>query len=312
MLYAEDQLSTLLKETYGAVMNGHDVNGGMTSLIEGLWNLRRSCSVATWKSLQPTALRHPLRELLHSDPFTRWGFDKPRDYPGDAVLLDYAYGHGPFVEQTIAEATTVGKQVHSWLMTYSGAAGIRDRRHLLARMIDETAASKPHPHILSIACGHLRESLLSHALQNGKIGRFVAMDQDEESLKEVRLNHEDRNVVAVRCAVKELLTSPQNWGRFDLIYAAGLYDYLPASIAEVLIAVTFEMLNRGGKLLISNALNTVKDAGYMELYMDWWLVYRDATKVASLLSRLRADEIAGLRQWVQDTGHFVFLEIVRR
>jgi hypothetical protein len=32
------------------------------------------------------------------------------------------------------------------------------------------------------------------------------MDQDEESLKEVRLNHLDGGIEAVHCAVKDLLT----------------------------------------------------------------------------------------------------------
>ena len=226
-----DRLHRLLDETHEAVGGGEDVTGGMAHLIDGLWCLRRSCSVSTWKSLQGQARRHPLREVLHSDPFTRWGFEKPRGYPGDAVLLDYTYGYGPFVEQTLGQATNVGKQVHSWLMTYSGAAGIRDRRRLLAGMIDETATWTSNPHVLSIACGHLRESLLSEALQKGTIGRFVAMDQDEESLKIVRQHRQDRRIETVRCSVKELLMMPQSWGTFDFIYAAGLYDYLPPSIA---------------------------------------------------------------------------------
>ena len=305
-----DQLGRLLDETYDSVSDGDDVDGGMANLIEGLWSLRRSCSAPTWKSMQGCAQRHPLRDVLHSDPFTKWGFEKPRGYPGDAVLLDYTYGYGSFVEQTLAKTTSVGKRVHSWLMTYSGAAGIRDRRRVLAHLIDETALATPHPHVLSIACGHLRESLLSHALQNGIIGRFVAMDQDEESLKVVRQHHQDGAMETVHCSVKELLMAPQDWGTFDFIYAAGLYDYLPASIAELLVAVTFGMLNRRGRLLISNAIDTVKDAGYMELYMDWWLVYRHPRELPTLLSRVPTDEIARIKQW--DTPHFVFLETVRR
>ena len=305
-----DRLGRLLDETYDTVSDGHAVEDGMEHLIEGLWSLRRSCSASTWKSLQGQAQRHPLRDVLHDDPFTKWGFDKPRGYPGDAVLLDYTYGYGPFVEHTLAKATKVGQRVHSWLMTHSGAAGIRDRRRVLAHMIDATAFSTPYPHVLSIACGHLRESLLSQALQNGIIGRFVAMDQDEESLKDVRQHHQDGTVETIRCSVKELLLAPQDWGTFDFIYAAGLYDYLPASIAEVLVAVTFGMLNRRGRLLISNAIDTVKDAGYMELYMDWWLVYRHPRELPTLLSRVPSDEIASIKQW--DTPHFIFLETVRR
>ncbi|HSA86353.1 MAG TPA: class I SAM-dependent methyltransferase [Nitrospira sp.] len=310
MLDASDRLGRLLDETHVAVRQGDDVDGGMASLIEGLWSLRRSCSVSTWKSLQPQAQRHPLREVLHSDPFTKWGFEKPRGYPGDAVLLDYTYGYGPFVERTVAEATEVGKRVHSWLMTYSGAAGIRDRRRLLAQMIDETAMAKSRSHVLAIACGHLRELLLSKALQHGAIGRFVAIDQDEESLEVVRQHHQNGKIETVRCSVKEILMDPRDWGMFDFVYAAGLYDYLPVSIAEVLVQVSFHMLNRGGRLLISNAIDTVKDAGYMELYMDWWLVYRHARQLPALLSRVQPEEIARIRQW--DTPHFVYLEVAKR
>jgi hypothetical protein len=104
--------------------------------------------------------------------------------------------------------------------------------------------------------------------------------------------------------------APQDRGTFDFIYAAGLYDYLPASIAEALVAMTFDMLNPGGRLLLTNAIDTVKDSGYMELYMDWWLVYRHPRDLPLLLSRVRADEIARIRQW--DTPHFVFLEAFRR
>jgi extracellular factor (EF) 3-hydroxypalmitic acid methyl ester biosynthesis protein len=310
MLDAEARLSVMLDDAHDAIVHCHDVDKGMTRLVEGLWDLRASCPLPTWKSLQPAALGHPLRDVLHSDPFTRWGFEKPRGYPGDAVLLDYTYGHGSFVEQTIAQAPLVGKRVHEWLMTYSGAAGIRDRRRLLAGIIDETAAAKPQPHILAIACGQLRETVLSHAVQEGRIGRFVAMDQDEESLKEVRLNHPDGKIEAVCCSVKDLLTQPREWGGFDFVYAAGLYDYLPPPIAEALAVLTFGMVKSGGKLLISNAIDTVKDAGYMELFMDWWLVYRNAQEVASLVSRLPAEDVLRIRQW--DTPYFVYLDVVKR
>jgi hypothetical protein len=176
-------------------------------------------------------------------------------------------------------------------------------------MIDETAAHKPHPHIMSIACGQLRECLLSEAVKRRAISRFVAMDQDEESLKEVRLNYPDGTIDAVHCAVKDLLTQPRDWGGFDFIYAAGLYDYLPSPIAEALAALTFGMLRSGGRLLISNAINTVKDAGYMELFMDWWLIYRSSEEVSLLVSRLPANDVV-VRQW--DTPYFVYLEVVKR
>ena len=105
-------------------------------------------------------------------------------------------------------------------------------------------------------------------------------------------------------------TQPREWGRFDFIYAAGLYDYLPPPIAEALAALTFGMLKSGGRLLISNAIDTVKDAGYMELFMDWWLVYRSSDEVSSLLSRLPSEDIDVAKQW--DTPYFAYVEVVKR
>ena len=116
------------------------------------------------------------------------------------MLLDYTYGYGPFVEQTLAQATTVGRQVHSWLMTYSGAAGIRDRRRVLARMIDETAMSKPHPDVLSIACGHLRESLLSQALQHREHWEVCGHGPGRESLEVVGNTIRMERSSPVRCS----------------------------------------------------------------------------------------------------------------
>ena len=62
--------------------------------------------------------------------------------------------------------------------------------------------------------------------------------------------------------------------------------------------------------MISNAIDTVQDAGYMELFMDWWLVYRNAHEVASLLSPLPEQDVLTARQW--DTTYFGYLEVVKR
>ena len=48
----------------------------------------------------------------------------------------------------------------------------------------------------------------------------------------------------------------------------------------------------------------------MELFIDWWLVYRNAHEVASLLSPLPDQDVLSARQW--DTPYFGYLEVVKR
>ena len=65
------------------------------------------------------------------------------------------------------------------------AAGwsVRHRGKVAARLIDDLARSTHRPDILSVACGHLREAELSGAVANSALGRFVAVDQDRDSVQ---------------------------------------------------------------------------------------------------------------------------------
>ena len=53
-----------------------------------LHELRNQVNPAVWQQLIPIAQEHPVSAFLRQDPFTRWSFDKPRGYSGDASLLD--------------------------------------------------------------------------------------------------------------------------------------------------------------------------------------------------------------------------------
>src|SRR5690606_27280552 len=54
--------------------------------------IRASLDHEGWRHLATTALRdHPMRSIIHQDPFQRRCFEKPRGYAGDAVMLDMIY-----------------------------------------------------------------------------------------------------------------------------------------------------------------------------------------------------------------------------
>ena len=60
----------------------------------------------------------------------------------------------------------------------------RARRGFVAEVIDRLVDEVPRPHVLSVAAGHLREALLSSAVKRRKLGRFVALDSDADSVAE--------------------------------------------------------------------------------------------------------------------------------
>ena len=87
-------------------------------------------------------------------------------------------------------------------------------------------------------------------------------------------------------SVRELLNGKHDLGYFDLINAAGLYDYLDARTAETLTSRFFDLLKEGGTLIVANFLKEIWEYPYMEVYMKWNLIYRTRAEIARFLSKI--------------------------
>ena len=224
------RLDHVLDDCYGRILNGR-IHSGITLLVSELNLLRKSLGRKPFHDeVAARCLNHPIREYIHQCPFARRCFTKPRGYAGDAVTIDYFYGYdGP------EEADTpIGRTIFNVSMTQSMCESARYRRVLLAQMIDEVAHSLSSAHIVSVACGHLRELDISDAIRNGNVSRFVALDRDAESVARVKQEAERRGLpVEVVCAsVANIIRREFKRSDVNLIYAAGLYDYLQSAYGE--------------------------------------------------------------------------------
>ena len=71
-----------------------DIAPAMDELFDDLLHPARRRARARGRTYAGACLNHPIRDLLHQDPFTYRAFAKPRGYAGDAVMMDYIYGLG--------------------------------------------------------------------------------------------------------------------------------------------------------------------------------------------------------------------------
>jgi hypothetical protein len=263
----------------------------------------------TWTAYAAGCMNHPLRKLLHQDPFTYRAFSKPRGYAGDAVMMDYIYGMGQ-AEQAAREATPVGRAIFQYMDTRPSARAVRFRRQLIAGLIDGTVERGGNS-VLAIAAGHLREAEASKALQSGKIRNFVALDQDDSSLAVIEHDYADLGVRTMEGSVRQILSGKIKPGQFDFVYAAGLFDYLNAPVAAALTLRMWEMTRPGGSMLIPNFLVGVRDRGYMESFMDWHLIYRDHADMQALVDVLPASEVADSRIFDDNDSAITFLLVTK-
>jgi SAM-dependent methyltransferase len=263
-----------------------------------------------WDGLVRTCRQHPLRQVIHTDPFTRRAYYKPRGYAGDAELLDFIYGREE--RWPPPEASPIGRRIFNYTTAAPAPEGVRARRGFVADLIDRLAEETRKPHILSIAAGHLREACLSAAVKRGRIGRFVALDADETSLQEAERCYSCFGVETVTARIRALLANRLDLGKFDLVYTTGLLDYLHQSAGRRLVSHMFGMLRPGGQLLVANFLPGIRDVGYIEAYMDWFLIYRTRRDMVDLTMEIPEQEIREVTLFTEENLNIIFLRVLKK
>lgn len=288
-------------------LEAKEYESGMESLFQFLRNRRGELSTDKWKSfVSSEVLTHPIRSLIHKDPFTYRAFTKPRGYPGDAVILDYIYGCGT---RGVSEDMT-GKGVYAYTMSTPAARAVRFRRNLIAEIVDRISDTLSYPiRILSLAAGHLREAEISKAVREKCIGEFIAFDYDEKSLEVVHRDYSQFGVSTVQGSVRQVLAGKHEFRNFDFVYAAGLFDYLTHPVGRRLVQIMFNALGPKGELLIANFAPDIHDVGYMESFMDWYLIYRNDNEALDLLSLLPKHEIKEVTLSHDPDKNIVFIAV---
>jgi Pro-kumamolisin, activation domain len=258
-----------------------------------------SCSTAI-----PEVRQHAIMGFLLQDLFTYHSFSEPRGYRGDADLLDMAYlesnaAHGS------PDVSALGREIFDYTSGVTATQAVRERKEVLTREIESLLHHVPHSRILSLACGHFRELRSINNNESPRFAEFVAFDQDPFSLKTVERHWARLGVRTMQGGGSSCFHN--DVGRLDLIYAAGLYDYLQAPTAKSLTARLFAMLKPNGSILIANFLPDIWESGYMEAAMDWRHLQRRLAEIGAFLDETPASHIAKYEVWAASYGRIGYL-----
>jgi hypothetical protein len=95
-------------------------------------------------------------------------------------------------------------------------------------------------------------------------------------------------VKPLTASIGVLLREKIDLGSFDLIYAAGICDYLQDDLFIALTRRLWEMCRSGG-LLIANVTADNPQIGYLDACMDWRFVLRHEKRISLLLDAAIGD-----------------------
>lgn len=223
-----------------------------------------------------------LQKLLLPAPIYRQSLFKPLGYAGDYVTMNIAYTN--HYQGDSAYAKFLNRMFCDLMISRAAIARVPFLTGWLARVIGE------HPDrpvsVTSVASGPAREvqNFLSEA-DTGLRMKVTLFDQDPMALSFAqtaltpfaRRFRENVSIRYVNGAVKHLVKSPDRFNILknqDLVYTAGLFDYLRADVAALLFRNLYELLAPGGYLVVGNLTHECNSRGFLEYLVDWNIVYR--------------------------------------
>ena len=232
--------------------------------------------------------------LVDLSPFAARCFHKPLGYAGDFEMMNMVYRNDSL------GGTLFGRSLSRAVLDSAAGRAVRHRAHYLTEKIEAAAAcGGPHrpARILSVAAGPAMELQLILAQNPGllRAGRteIALLDQDAGALQHARERIQDlaaqaRMEVAVRCintSIRTVIAEGLD-DSYDLVYSAGLFDYLKDRVARAAGGRLVDALAPGGSAVIGNFDVANPTRPFMELILDWPLYHRSADDLRRLLGDL--------------------------
>jgi extracellular factor (EF) 3-hydroxypalmitic acid methyl ester biosynthesis protein len=191
----------------------------------------------------------------------------------------------------------------------------------LLEVIRKGKAAGSSPEILNIGCGPAQEIQdLLRTNEEVEACQFCLLDFNGETLENTRhkldqLSAEYRRRLRasyMHHSVHDLLKRATRGQlepverRYDMVYCAGLFDYLSDRVCARLLNLFYQSTKPGGRVLVTNVHPSNPNRYAMEHILEWHLLYRNADDMSALCPQLGTQKI-----FYDDTGINVFLEITK-
>ncbi len=263
-----DEFADFLKQFSSSV--GHEYETDFHRRLCEIDVLASECSKTELADLRKYCLALTETEFGQST-IIHHGRRKPYGYSGDFQIIDWTY------TQFIGSRSARGKAWDEFYHRQVAPRAVRDRKDQFGLELTRVAArSSSRPiRVLNIGSGPARE-LLDGSKAAGLTPadlQVVCVDIDKNAISYARdllgpswegfCSFEQKNAIRFR---------PK--GQFDLVWSSGLFDYLEARVAAILLRTMYDATATGGQITIGNFADTHSTRPWIEWCGAWFLIHR--------------------------------------
>jgi extracellular factor (EF) 3-hydroxypalmitic acid methyl ester biosynthesis protein len=297
---------------------GAQVMPSLASLFERFERMIRQTETESEETRAASSLyaKRMLHPLVLCAPFMRRTYEKPLGYAGDYEMVNMM-AREPYQGDSL-----FAKILNMFFVNTPPVVAHRNRidsltEHLLYEVFRTSTKGKPTK-IFNLGCGPALEiqRFLAKSPLTDEV-EFTLLDFNDETVEYTQRNlaqicrkyDSDCMVRVIKKSVAQLIKDSSAFARgsYDLVYCAGLFDYLPDPVCSKLMAIFWELVAPGGLLLVSNVHSNNPSRGWMEYMVDWHLIYRNVEQMNEILPPEVSRE--QIRIFVEEIGVNIFAEL---
>jgi extracellular factor (EF) 3-hydroxypalmitic acid methyl ester biosynthesis protein len=297
---------------------GQQVVPSFDSLHERLENLSGTIE-ADLRPVHQDFSKRQLHSLVLCSPFAYRTYQKPLGYAGDYEMVNMII-RDPFEGNSL-----FAKMMNYWFLSQWPSKAHRNRiTYLTERLVHETARGmrKGKPtRIFNLGCGPAQEiqRFLENAVSNH--AQFTLCDFNDETIQhttsvldETKRRFGRKTAIQInKKAVQNILrdsiklrgAAPEQ--KYEMVYCAGLFDYLPDYVCKQLMEIFYSWLTPGGLLVATNVDDCKPFRHMLEFVLDWHLIYRGQKHGATLIPEGADMELCSVKKDVSEVN--VFIEV---
>lgn len=297
----------------------------LKTLLDNFESEARQIEISTDISEKDFCKRYAQKELhplIMQSPFVHRTFSKPLGYAGDYEMVNM------MLRNPLEGETSYAKLVNLFFLKAGPAEAHRNRIDILYDLLKEVAIkAKNAGHkakIFNFACGPALE--IQRFIEQEEISEnceFYLLDFSAETLEYTQKTLEECKrkggnrkveITYINKSVHDVLRHTTNLEKaktqiekdFDLVYCAGLFDYLSDKVCARMLKLFFWQLKPGAIMMATNVHSSNPNRCTMEQLMEWYLIYRDEGGFSSLINEVNGTE---KRIYTDKTGYNIFLEM---
>jgi extracellular factor (EF) 3-hydroxypalmitic acid methyl ester biosynthesis protein len=263
-------------------------------------------------------VRRQLHPIVLCSPFLFRTFTKPLGYAGDYEMVNM------MLRNPYEGSSAFAKLLNYTLLNTEPVVAHRNRIDFLVDLLRNECRARVasgKTRVFNLACGPAVEvQRFLRECDESDLAEIDLLDFNAETLEytRARINEarmsggRETQVRYFQRSVHQLLRAATQGGEedfngYDIVYCAGLFDYLSQRVCKRLVELFCTMVRPNGRVIVTNVAASNPRKAWMEYVMEWNLIYRDTKDMENLVPDNQPVTSFSVKS--DSTGVNLFLEI---